>query len=52
MKKQVFYLRDEPEFINLFDNEYEPLVWVFRWNNLTAYSRELRELIEIFYTEN
>jgi len=50
--KTVFYLRDEPEFINLFDTEYEPLVWVFRWNGLSAYSTELRELVETFYNEN
>lgn len=50
--KQVFYLRDEPEFINLVEDECEPLVWVFRWNGMTAYSTELRELIETNYCES
>jgi len=50
--KQVFYLKDEPEYLNLFEDEYEPLVWVFHCNEAVAYSMELRILIETNYFES
>jgi hypothetical protein len=50
--KQVFYLKDDPEFINLIEDEYESIIWLFRWNGHSAYATDLRELIETFYTEN
>jgi len=50
--KKVYYLKDEPEFYQCVDSTDELIIWVFRFNGLTAYSKALHELIELNYNEN
>ena len=50
--KTVFYLKDEPEFYQCVEQTDEIIFWVFRWNNKTAYSKALHNLIENNYTLN
>lgn len=60
MKKQVFYLKDEGEFLEDFTSELESLEWVYRWTEWNLfkvikrhiYSVALRELIENNFNEN
>ena len=48
--KQIFYLKDEPEFFETIESDL--ITWVYRWNGKTAYSVALRELIETNYNLN
>lgn len=50
--RQVFYLKDEIQFIESFDSVDDLITWVFRWNGQTAYSKALEELIEKNYNRN
>ena len=60
--KQVFYLKENNEFIENFESELIPLTWIYRWTEWNlfpanvvkrhSYSLALRELIENNYFEN
>lgn len=61
MRKQVFYLKDvELAFGNIlhelasneFPDPYLPIIWVYRWNNKTAYSEAFRQLVAYNLWEN
>ena len=60
MKKHVFYLKDESEFIQDFKEPDELIIWSYKWTIITGYdtiesklySKAFHELIELNYNEN
>ena len=60
MKKHVFYLKDESEFIQDFKEPDELITWSYKWTIITGfepietrlYSKAFYELIELNYNEN
>ena len=50
MKKQVFYLKDEPEFFETIESEF--ITWTYRYEGKVMYSVALRDLVEREYFLN
>ena len=50
MKKQVFYLKDEPEFFETIESDL--ITFVYRFNGQVMYSVALREMVEKNYFTN
>lgn len=53
MTKQIFYLKDKPDFYQHFGNPDDLIVWIYRWNS-TRYiiSDELHKLFTKHFNYN
>ena len=50
MKKQVFYLKDDPEFFETIESDV--ITWTYRYEGKVIYSVALHQMIETNYNLN